>query len=59
YAKNQSKNPYRIENWETAHRLDMQTRKLWENHKNFTFVKNQRAFGYKVMDVLDVVEGAL
>lgn len=58
YQLNLSKNPHRRESWEEARALDEANLHQWEKHPALTMIRNQRAFGHKVSEVLSVVAGS-
>ena len=59
YLIHKMKNPNRIENWEEAQRLDIETRKLWTSHPQMSVIHNEVSFGSKITQVLDLVRAEI
>ena len=55
YLANQKKNPNRIESWEEAAQLDQENKKLWNQHSRISLIRNERSFGVKIAEVLEII----
>lgn len=52
-------NGLRIESWERAQELGQFSKMLWQNHRSFKLVRNERSFEKKIAEVLQIVSAAV